>query len=162
MLAAVSGSPRSIPGAGRAVGRGAGDARRTASAAATPASSSATRYTGSWLHFTVPPAICWTSIGPTVRAGLIDAPVAGATGMIAANTTRPIATPANPAAALRWITPKIVNTRMNVPTNSAVNACTQLMSPYDATPSPTSLAFLPSTPMMAAAPRIAPTTWAPM
>ena len=63
-----------------------------------------------------------------VRAGLIEAPVAGATGMIAANTTRPIATPAKPAAALRWITPKIVNTRMNVPTNSAVNAWTQLMS----------------------------------
>ena len=76
-----------------------------------------------------PPAICWTSIGPNVRAGLIEAPVAGATGMIAAKTTRPIATPAKPAAALRWMTPKMVKTRMNVPTNSAVNACVQLMSP---------------------------------
>ena len=70
----------------------------------------------------VPPAICWTSIGPNVRAGLIEAPVAGATGMIAAKTTRPIATPAKPAGALWWITPKTVNTRMKVPTNSAVKA----------------------------------------
>jgi hypothetical protein len=30
-----------------------------------------------------------------VRAGLIEAPVAGATGMIAAKTTRPMASPAN-------------------------------------------------------------------
>ena len=29
------------------------------------------------LHDTVPPAICWTSIGPNVRAGLIEAPVVG-------------------------------------------------------------------------------------
>ena len=89
--------------------------------------------------------------------------MAGATGMIAANTTRPIATPAKPAAALRWMTPKMVNTRMNVPTNSAVNAARQLnVASYDATPSPTSLAFMPSTPMMAAAPTIAPTTCAAM
>ena len=59
----------------------------------------------------------------------MDAPVVGATGMMAAKTTKPIATPAKPDAALRWITPKIVKTRMKVPTNSAVNACTQLMSP---------------------------------
>ena len=88
----------------------------------------------------------------------------GATGMIAANTTRPIATPAKPAAALRWITPKMVNTRMKVPTNSAVNACAMLTvsSAYDATPRPTSLAAMPSTPMIAAAPTIAPTTCAAM
>ena len=52
----------------------------------------------------------------------MDAPVVGATGMIAANTTRPIATPANPTEALRWITPNTVNTRMNVPMNSAKKA----------------------------------------
>ena len=77
-----------------------------------------------------------------MRAGLIEAPVVGATGMIAANTTRPIATPAKPAAALRWMTPKIVKTRMNVPTNSAVKACAMLTvsASYAATPSPTSLA----------------------
>ena len=97
-------------------------------------------------------------MGPNVRAGLMDAPVAGATGMIAAKTTSPMATPAKPAAALRWITPKIVKTRMNVPTNSAVKACTELMSLYDATPRPTWLAFIPSTPMMAAAPITAPAT----
>ncbi len=83
--------------------------------------------------------------------------------MMAANTTSPIATPANPAAALRWMTPKMVNTRMNVPTNSAVNAwATLMLSAYDATPSPTSLAFMPRTPMIAVAPTTAPTTWAPM
>ena len=49
-----------------------------------------------------------------------------------------------------------------MPTNSAVNAWTQLMPEYDATPSPTSLALWPSTPMMAAAPTIAPTTCAAM
>ena len=65
-------------------------------------------------------------MGPSVRAGLMEAPVVGATGMMAAKTTSPIATPANPAAALRWMTPKMVNTRMNVPTNSAVNACVTL------------------------------------
>ena len=94
----------------------------------------------------------------------MEAPVVGATGMMAAKTTRPIATPANPAAALRWMTPKMVNTRMNVPTNSAVNACATLTvsALYAATPRPTSLACWPSTPMMAAAPTIAPTTWAPM
>ena len=37
-----------------------------------------------------------------VRAGLIEAPVAGATGMIAANTTRPIATPAKPAVLMAY------------------------------------------------------------
>ena len=72
---------------------------------------------------------------------MMDAPVVGATGMMAAKTTRPIATPANPAAALRWMTPKMVNTRMKVPTNSAVKAWIQLMSPYEATPRPTWLAF---------------------
>ena len=41
-----------------------------------------------------------------------------------------------------------------MPTNSAVNAWTHLMPEYDATPSPTSLALWPSTPMMAAAPTI--------
>src|SRR6478735_1865678 len=54
-------------------------------------------------------------MGPTVRAGLMDAPVVGATGMMAAKT-----------------------------------------------PKPTSLAFRPRTPMIAAAPMIAPTTCAPM
>ena len=39
----------------------------------------------------MPPAICCTSIGPNVRAGLIDAPVAGATGMMAAKTAMPMA-----------------------------------------------------------------------
>ena len=83
--------------------------------------------------------------------------------MIAANTTRPIATPANPAEALRCITPKTVNTRMNVPTNSAKNAWTAPISlEYFATPRPASTAALPSTPMMAAAPTIAPTAWAAM
>ena len=89
--------------------------------------------------------------------------MAGATGMMAANTTRPMASPANPAGALWWITPKIVNTRMNVPTNSAVKAWpAPTGAEYDATPSPTSLAFCPSTPMIAAAPTAAPTTWAAM
>jgi hypothetical protein len=68
-------------------------------------------------------------MGPNVRAGLIEAPVVGATGMMTAKTTSPMATPAKPAAALRWMTPKTVNTRMNVPMNSAANACVQLMSP---------------------------------
>ncbi len=96
-----------------------------------------------------------------MRAGLIAAPVAGATGMMTANTTRPIASPANPGAALRWMTPNTVNTRMKVPTNSAVNACADPTSgPYAATPRPTSLAAGPSTPRMAAAPMIAPTSWA--
>ena len=44
--------------------------------------------------------------------------------MIAANTTKPMATPAKPGGALRWMTPKITNTRMNVPTNSAKKPCT--------------------------------------
>ena len=61
-------------------------------------------------------------MGPIVRAGLIEAPVVGATGMIAANTTKPMTSPAKPGAALRWITPNTVNTRMNVPTNSAMKA----------------------------------------
>ena len=79
-------------------------------------------YTGHCSQWTSPPSSCWTSIGPVVRAGLIDAPVAGATGMIAANTTRPMTMPAKPGDALRWMTPKTVNTRMKVPTNSAMNA----------------------------------------
>ena len=45
--------------------------------------------------------ICCTIIGPVVRAGLIEAPVVGATGMIAAKTTMPMARPAQPGAALR-------------------------------------------------------------
>jgi hypothetical protein len=72
---------------------------------------------------------------------LIAAAVAGATGMIAAKTTRPMATPANPGAALVWITPKITNTRMNVPTNSAKKPWTwptPRPSLNEATPSPTS------------------------
>ena len=36
------------------------------------------------------------------------------------------------------------------------------MPVYDATPRPTSLAFIPRTPMIAVAPTMAPTTWAPM
>src|SRR4051812_28150847 len=55
-----------------------------ASAAATPARSSAATYTGHCSQLMLPPRICCTSIGPVVRAGLIEAPVVGATGMIAA------------------------------------------------------------------------------
>ena len=83
--------------------------------------------------------------------------------MIAAKTTRPMASPANPAGALWWITPKIVNTRMKVPTNSAAKAWpTPTVSAYDATPRPTSLAVCPRTAMIAAAPMIAPTHCAAM
>ena len=67
--------------------------------------------------------------------------------MIAANTTRPIARPAQPGAALRWMTPKTANTRRKVPTNSAKNAWYHgVVAAYDATPRPSSLAFWPSTP----------------
>ena len=58
-------------------------------------------YTGHCSQLSSPPMICWTIIGPVVRAGLIEAPVVGATGMIAANTTMPMARPAQPGAALR-------------------------------------------------------------
>jgi hypothetical protein len=62
-------------------------------------------------------------MGPTVRAGLMEADVAGATTMIAANTANPMASPAQPAGARRSITPNTVNTRRNVPMNSAKVAC---------------------------------------
>ena len=68
-------------------------------------------------------------MGPIVRAGLMDADVVGATTMMMAKTAKPMATPAKPAVALRWITPKTTNTRMNVPMNSAPNACGQCTVP---------------------------------
>ena len=84
--------------------------------------------------------------------------------MMAAKTTNPMASPAQPAGARRSITPNTVNTRRKVPMNSAKVAWLYPTPGWKAaTPSPSVFpATLPSTPMMARLPRIAPTTCAPM
>ena len=59
------------------------------------------------------------------------------------------------------MTPKTAKTSRKVPTNSAKNAWYHgIASPYAATPSPRSLALLPSTPTIAKAPATAPATCA--
>ena len=98
-----------------------------------------------------------------VRAGLIDAPVVGRDRDDRREHDEADGDAGEPGRGLAVDHAEDVNTRMNVPTNSAANACGQCtVGPYDATPRPTSEAFLPSTAMIASAPTIAPMTCAVM
>ena len=69
--------------------------------------------------------ICWTSIGPVVRAGLIEAPVVGATGMIAAKTAVPISEARPAGRRLAVDDAEHGEHQRKVPTNSAKKSLVQ-------------------------------------
>ena len=103
--------------------------------------------------------------GRSTRAGLIAAAVAGATGMMAANTTRPIATPAKPGGGLA-VDDAEDHEHQDERADELGAEALQVPDAQgllnDATPRPTSCALEPSTPTIASAPMVAPTTWAAM
>ena len=106
--------------------------------------------------------------GPRLRAGLTEVPVSGMPTRWITPRVKPIASPAKPLAAIRWVTASTTNTSTNVSSTSTRKAPPMEMPPWEGAPQP----LLPSLPWVwspgtvlaiqntSAAPAIAPRNWA--
>src|SRR5438445_11004959 len=116
---------------------------------------------GSWVQSVMWPVAWWASIGPSTRAGLSAAPVAGAVSRIAENTASEMGSATRHTLVGRRVAHNTAPINTAVPTNSEPNATTGLVAGAKLTiPRPVVITPGPWIAINPNAATVAPATWA--